>query len=474
MADYNNEEVAKVQSKVYDAEAQSSDNESTTYVINALVNEDHEHDIKLRTMTWQRAAWLLAGDQVCLAIMAQSWSLSVLGWVPGIITMVLSGVLFYITSLTMHKFIMKHPQIKDICDFGYYAFGKSKIAYEFTAIMLLLNNIMLIGFHILTGAKVINTLSDHSLCTVIFSVIATIMGIVLSLPRTLNHVSFMSMFSAACMGIAILLFLIFAGTENHPLYGYNGVYPKAGPVHTYAFPPQGTTWVAAMNAVLNITFLWVPQILFPTFIAEMEKPQDFPKALAVLAGISGFLFIVPPAIGFHYLGQYATAPAFGSLGSVVHKKASFAFVIVPTIIIGTIYSNVSAKFVYGRIMGKSRHAHSNTVLGWGVWVAVTAAIWFIGFIFAEVIPSMGDFLSLLGAAFDSFFGFIFFAVAYWQMYKNNLFGGLARSVKTVTHLFIMLCGLFLLGPGLYAAVEAIKDDYSGAVKPAFSCANVAI
>ena len=69
------------------------------------------HDIKLRTMTWQKASWLLAGDQVCLAIMAQTWSLSVLGWVPGIITMVLAGVLFWITSMTMHKFIMVRPQI---------------------------------------------------------------------------------------------------------------------------------------------------------------------------------------------------------------------------------------------------------------------------------------------------------------------------------------------------------------------------
>lgn len=76
MADYNASEIAKVQSKVHDTEAQDSDTESTTYVINALINEDHEHEIKLRTMTWQRAAWLLAGDQVCLAIMAQSWSLS--------------------------------------------------------------------------------------------------------------------------------------------------------------------------------------------------------------------------------------------------------------------------------------------------------------------------------------------------------------------------------------------------------------
>jgi hypothetical protein len=61
---------------------------------------------------------------------------------------------------------------------------------------------MLVGFHVLTGAKVLNTLSDHSMCTVIFSVIVTIMGVVMSIPRTLKHVSFMSMFSAACMGMA--------------------------------------------------------------------------------------------------------------------------------------------------------------------------------------------------------------------------------------------------------------------------------
>ncbi|KAF2211924.1 hypothetical protein CERZMDRAFT_42437 [Cercospora zeae-maydis SCOH1-5] len=443
-------------------------------LISALVNEDHQHAIKLRTMSWQKAAWLLAGDQVCLAIMAQSWSLSVLGWVPGLLTIFVSGILFYITSLTMHTFIMKHPQIRDICDFGYYAFGKSNVAYGFTAFMLLANNILLIGFHVLTGAKVLNTLSDHSLCTVLFSVIAMVMGIVLSLPRTLKHVSFMSMFSAAAMGIAILLFLVFAGIEDHPGTGYGGKYPEVGEVRTYAFPREGTTWVDCMNAVLNITFLWVPQILFPTFIAEMEKPQDFPKALTVLAGISAILFIIPPAIGFHYLGQYATAPAFGSLGTDVYKKGSFAFVIVPTLIIGVIYANVTAKWIYSRIMGNSHHAHSNTVIGWSAWVGVMGVIWLLAFVFAEVIPSMGDFLSLLGAAFDSFFGFIFFAVAYWQLYKGKLFGSANRSVMTVVHMFVMFCGLFLLGPGLYAAVKAIIADYAGGTKPAFSCANLSL
>ena len=191
--DYENQGDAK-QLPGYATEIDADDANSID-TLTALVAEDHQHEIKLRTMSWQKAAWLLAGDQVCLAIMAQTWSLSVLGWVPGIITMVLAGVLFWVTSITMHKFIMKYPQIKDICDFGYYAFGKSRIAYEFSGFMLLANNIILIGFHILTGAKVLNTLSDHSQCTVVFSIIVMLIGIVMSLPRTLHHVSFMSMFS---------------------------------------------------------------------------------------------------------------------------------------------------------------------------------------------------------------------------------------------------------------------------------------
>lgn len=153
-----------------------------------------------------------------------------------------------------------------------------------------------------------------------------------------------------------------------------------------------------MNAVLNITFLWVPQILFPTFISEMEHPEDFPKSLAVLTGISAILFIVPPAIGFRYLGQYATAPAFGSLGVTAYKKASFAFVIVPTLVIGVIYANVTAKFVYFRVMGNSRHAHSNTIIGWAAWIGIMTAIWALGFVFAEVIPSMGDFCKFFSAS----------------------------------------------------------------------------
>lgn len=71
----------------------SENNLLSDEIIAVLVSEDHGHAIKLRTMSWQKATWLLAEDQVYLAIMAQSWSLSVLGWVPGIITMLAAGAM---------------------------------------------------------------------------------------------------------------------------------------------------------------------------------------------------------------------------------------------------------------------------------------------------------------------------------------------------------------------------------------------
>jgi hypothetical protein len=276
------------------------------------------------------------------------------------------------------------------------------------------------------------------------------------------------------MFVAIVLQLVFAGIEDHPASGYGGEWPEMGAaVKTSIFPVEGTTWIQCLNAVLNISFLWIPQILFPTFINEMRRPQDFPKALAALAGASFCLFIVPAVVGYAYLGQYAEAPAFGSL-ETLYKKISFAPVLVPTIVIGVIYSNVSAKYVFQRVLANSRHQHSNTVVGWGVWGAIVTAFWAVAFIFGSTIPSMGDFLSLLGSVFDSQYGFIFWAIAYYQLFKGRFFTSKLRTLITVAHAIIMVMGLFLLGPGVYAAVEAIREDYAGAVRPAFACANLAI
>lgn len=70
-----------------------------------------------------------------------------------------------------------------------------------------------------SSLQILNTLSDHSQCTVVFQVITALMSFVFSIPRTLKHVSLMGIVSAICMGIAMLLTLVYSGIQDHPVYG---------------------------------------------------------------------------------------------------------------------------------------------------------------------------------------------------------------------------------------------------------------
>jgi hypothetical protein len=115
----------------------------------------------------------------------------------------------------------------------------------------------------------------------------------------------------------------------------------------------------------------------------MKDPRDFPKALAALSVMELVLFTVVAAVGYNYLGQYSTAPSIGSLLEPWQRKSAFAFVMVPTIIIGALYANVAGKFIYKRILGNSRHAHSHSFIGWGTWILIDVGFWAVAFVLGK-------------------------------------------------------------------------------------------
>lgn len=451
---------------------EAGDDASDAFV--QLVAVEQDHDIKFRTLSWQKTAALLLTEYICLAMLALAWSYMVLGWGAAIVvTAVLAATTWY-TSYVYWQYCMKHPHIRDIVDIALQLTGGNRVAGEAAAIMLLLNNLFLSGFHVLTGSKILNTLSDHSQCTVVFQIITAVVCLVFSIPRTLKHVSFMGIISAIAMAIAMLLTLIYSGIQDHPTYGYNGVWPAAGEAIYTTGKPMVTDFILAFNAALNITFLFIGQILYPSFIAEMEQPKDFPKALAVLTVAEVVVFTVAAVVGYHYNGQYATAPLIGSLQEPYMRKSAFAFVMVPTVIIGALYANVACKYVYRRIMKDSRHAHSHSVIGWGTWMGLQVVFWAIAFVLGETIPSMGDFLGIMSAAFDSFFGYIIPSAMFVELFRGRLTRGPKMTALFALNIFILGLGLLMLGPGLWTSVSAIVDDYAGGASPAFSCASNAL
>ena len=299
------------------------------------------------------------------------------------------------------------------------------------------------------------------MCTIGFSAIVAVISWVCSLPRTFSTLAKIATLSAFFTFVSVMLATIFAGIEDHP----KG-YPNKGEPVVLAIPAAGTTFVAGMNAFMNISYTFIGQITLPSFIAEMKNPRDFPKALWAVTIAEVIVFSLVGAIIYAYTGtNYNTAPAFGSLGNEVYLKVSFSFMIPTLIFLGVLYASVSARFIFFRLFHDSKHMGNHTVLGWLSWGAILAVLWVFAFIIAEVIPFFSDLLSLMSSLFDSFFGFIFWGVAYIRMrqadygpdfWKNRGWRGYVGIIFNIT---LCLIGLLFLGGGTYASVQSIVDGY---------------
>ena len=370
---------------------------------------------------------------------------------------------------------MRHPEVRDVCDIGQLLFWNYRWAWYFTAVMFILNNTFIQGFHCLVGAKWLNTVSSHGTCTIAFTAIWAIASWICSLPRTFDTLSKLAGISAITTFLSVLLAAIFAGAEGKEgVAGFDPMFP----VDVLAVPAKGTTYVAGMSAFLNISYTFIGQITLPSFIAEMREPRDFPKALWAVTIAEVIVFSVCGAVTYAYTGTtYNTSPAFGSIGNRTYQLVSFSFMVPTIIFLGVLYASVSARFVFFNVFAGTRHLGSHTVLGWGSWAAILAVTWIAAFIIAEVIPFFSDLLSLMSSIFDSFFGFIFWGVAYIRMRqvdygrwgwltKRGLKGYVGGSIN-----MLWICvGIYFLGPGTYVSVQSIVNGYNqGSFGGAFTC-----
>lgn len=459
----------------------TSDEESSDAILNKQRALENGHAIQYRTCSWQKTAALLFSEYICLAIMSFPWSYSVLGLVPGLIfTVFVAGVVLY-TSLVLWEFCLRHPEVRDVCDIGQMLFWNKKWAWYATAVMFLLNNTFIQALHVVVGVRYLDTMSgpsNISCRTIVYAIIVTLVCWACSLPRTFNMLSKIGTASAVFTFISVLLAAVFAGAEGKPAH-YDPA-TLGEPIVT-AFPVAGTTFVAALNAFLNISYTFIGQITLPSFIAEMEDPRDFPKALWACTIAEIIVFSIVGGVVYAYTGnQYMTAPAFGSL-TEVYKKVAFSFMIPTIIFLGVLYASVSARFIFFRIFHNSRHKSEHTVIGWATWAGILLATWLLAFVIAEAIPFFSSLLSLMSSLFDSFFGFIFWGVAYFRMRKADGKVALLQDqsvssyILAAFNIFIILTGIFFLTVGTYGSVEGIIEAFeAGNVGSAFACTSVGL
>ena len=76
--------------------------------------------------------------------------------------------------------------------------------------------IFVMASHLLTFSIMMNVLTEHSLCTIWFMVIGTVISIICTLPRTLKNLSHLSIASFISVVAAIVVTMIGVGVRGRP------------------------------------------------------------------------------------------------------------------------------------------------------------------------------------------------------------------------------------------------------------------
>ena len=98
--------------------------------------------------------------------------------------------------------------------------------------------------------------------------------------------------------------------------------------------------------------------------------------------------------------------------------------------------------------------------------------------FLSLLLTMGVVLSIMSSLFDSFFGFIFWGVAYFRMGRADGHVALFQDkslrgwLEGILNIFIIIMGFFFLTAGTYVSVQSVIDQYqAGNVRSVFECSS---
>lgn len=142
--------------------------------------------------------------------------------------------------------------------------------------------------------------------------------------------------------------------------------------------------------------------MFFALMSEMKKPRDAMKAAWTLQTFATTYYAIFAGVTYGFIGKNVLSPSFSSL-EPVWAKAAFGIAIPNLLIAGSLYTHTAAKILFIRLFRNSRHLHSNTVIGWTVWVVLVALMNGIAFVLAVGVPIFNNLIGITASLFAAWF-----------------------------------------------------------------------
>ncbi|KAK5281068.1 hypothetical protein LTR40_005437, partial [Exophiala xenobiotica] len=258
-----------------------------------MANKHVENGVEYKSMAWWQAGMVMVAETISLGILALPYAMSKIGIIPGLILLLALGAMASYSGYVIGQFKQRFRHIHSMAGAGEVLFGRW--GREILGWGQFLFYLFIMGSHILTFSIMMNAITDHGSCTIVWMVVGTILSLACTLPRTLKNLSYYSVASFLSIIGAVMITMIGVSITKPGFVN--------GHMSVRLWPQPGLSFQDGFQAVNTMVFAYAGHVAFFTFISELRNPDDFPKALAFLQCSDISMYIITAIVVYLYAGE---------------------------------------------------------------------------------------------------------------------------------------------------------------------------
>ncbi|KAF2759514.1 amino acid transporter [Pseudovirgaria hyperparasitica] len=422
-------------------------------VVDDAFGNEEGAQVRYKTCNWVQTALLMIAETISLGVLALPQAVAHLGLVPGLLLIAFLGIVATYTGFVIGQFKEAFPGVCSFPDVGFLIAGR--FGREFMAVSSILILVFIMGAHIVSFNLMMNWLTNHATCTIVWAVIGTLVSFIIGMPRKMSGLSWTSAASCISILIAVLITLV-ALAVRAPSPGNVSAVVSTLPLHS------------SIVAVMTMILAYAGHVAFFSFLGEMSQPRDFKKALAFMTTTTCTFYMVIAAVIYYYAGSTVTSPALDGIGNPTITKVAYG-IAAPTIVVaGVVNGAVAAKYIYTRYWAGTRVIHERSFKSLASWYFINAILWLVAFIIAEAIPNFHVLLSLIGSLFCSWFSYGLPGGLWLYMNKGRWTSSKRKIALAVVNAGILCLGATICVLGTWAGAKALANGEGGR---SFSCGD---
>lgn len=374
----------------------------------------------LRTASWGSVFYLITTD--ILGPYTNPWAFSQVGYGPGVACFIAFAIMAAYGGLLLWYMFMKldserHP-LRSFGDLAYRIYGTwfRHVCNILQSLQLIIN----VGLIILSNGQGLSQMSKFKLCFSVCNIVWMLAGMLLGQIRTLRKFGWVANLS---IWLNVITLIITMGAVANTPPNYAGANLPPGPVQTVAI--NNLPFEDQLNGIMQMVFSYGGAMIFIEFMAEMRRPMDFWKAMAVAQLFITIIYMFFGLFVYSYQGQFVLTIANQGISLYSLQTATNAISLTAGVIAAALYGNIGVKVIYNNVFVELFRAPPLTVESGKYLFAVSVVVyWALAFIIASAIPQFAALSALVAAVCIFQFSYTFppFMLLGYMMQNTALSG----------------------------------------------------